>query len=156
MKKVILLTIVFIVCLSVSAFAGTLKPGQSTSCNDAKSITIEVAKISNKVGDKWGYTSNDRGTANLVVWKSSTATTVPLTLGPMDDNRSLNGTDGGRTGLDRMGTMGFPATSSRGGPIQSRGWQNPPTVSRIRSHFARSPIESSVRPMNNRMGQGTA
>lgn len=106
MKKVILLTIVFVVSLSVSAFAGSIKPGQSTSCNDAKSITIEVAKISNVANDAFGYTSNDRGTANLVVWKSANATTVPLTLGPNDDNRSLNGTDHGKTGIPVRGANG--------------------------------------------------
>ena len=106
MKKVILLTVMFVVSLSVAAFAGTIKPGQTTSCNDAKSITVEVDKIASKTSGKWGYTNNDRGTANLAVWKSSNATTVPLTLGPNDDNRSMVGTDGGRTGLSPMGTMG--------------------------------------------------
>jgi len=106
MKKVILLTITFIVSLSVSAFAGAINPGQSTSCTDAKSITIEVDKIANTISGKLGYTSNDRGTANLVVWKSANATTVPLTLGPNDNNASMVGTDGGRTGLSPMGGMG--------------------------------------------------
>ena len=121
MKKVILLTIVFVVSLSVSAFAGKINPGQSTSCNDAKSITIEVDKIANKSSDKFGYSSNDRGTANLVIWKSSTATTHPLSLGPNDNNASLVGTDGGRTGLKPMGGMGAKKVVLTSQPFFSRG-----------------------------------
>ena len=121
MKKVILLTIVFVVSLSVSAFAGKINPGQSTSCNDAKSITVEVDKIANKAGDKNGYTSNDRGTANLAVWKSSNATTVPLSLGPNDNNATTVGTDGGRTGLPARGPMGAKKVVLTGQSNFSRG-----------------------------------
>jgi len=107
MKKVIALTAVFLTSLCVSASAGTINAGQSASCQDANSITVEVAKIANKANaSDFGYTTNDRGTGNLAVWKSSNATTVPLTLGPADDNRSLNGGDHGKTGLDRKGSMG--------------------------------------------------
>ena len=106
MKKIALMTALFVACLSGSALAGTINTGQSTSCVDANSITVEVAKISNKAGGQFGYTTNDRGTANLTVWRSSNAITLPLTLGPNDDNRSLNGKDKGRTGFDRRGSMG--------------------------------------------------
>jgi len=106
MKKILLLTAIFIASTSVSAFAGQLNTGQSTSCKDASSIDISVAKTAPEFKDKNGYTSNDRGSANLVIWKSSNYTTIPITLGPNDDNRSLVGTDGGRTGLASMGSMG--------------------------------------------------
>lgn len=107
MKKIALLTALFVACVSGNAFAGTINTGQSTSCNNANTITIEVAQIANQANSNdFGYTTNDRGTANLVVWKSSTATTVPLSLGPNDDNRSVNGKDQGKTGLSPMGSMG--------------------------------------------------
>jgi hypothetical protein len=106
MKKVTLLTVVLFAGFTATAFAGSIKTGQTASCNDAKSITISVAKIANKAGGKFGYTTNDRGTGNVVVWKSSNATTVPITLGPNDDNRSMNATDKGKTGLGVMGSMG--------------------------------------------------
>ncbi len=106
MKKVTLLTVVLFAGFTATAFAGSIKTGQTASCNDAKSITISVAKISNKAGGKYGYTTNDRGTGNVVVWKSSNATTIPISLGPNDDNRSMNGTDHGKTGLRVMGSMG--------------------------------------------------
>lgn len=106
MKKVLIITALFVAGLAGSAQAGTINPGESTECNNANSITVEVASIANQAGEKFGYTSNDRGTGNLVVWKSANATTVPLTLGPADDNRSVVGGDHGLTGLDRMGSMG--------------------------------------------------
>ena len=106
MKKVTLLTVVLFAGFTATAFAGTINTGQTATCNNAQSITIAVAKIANKAGGKYGYTTNDRGTGNVVVWKSSNATTVPISLGPNDDNRSLNSTDKGKTGLGRMGTMG--------------------------------------------------
>ena len=121
MKKAILMTSVFVLGLSVTAYAGSIKPGQSTSCDNAKSITIEVEKIANTSNDKFGYTNNDRGTANLAVWKSSNATTVPLTLGPNDDNTAMNGTDGGRTGLKAMGGMGAKKVTLTGQNNFSRG-----------------------------------
>jgi hypothetical protein len=106
MKKVTLLTVVLFAGFTATAFAGSIKTGQTASCNNAKSITISVAKIANKAGGKFGYTTNDRGTGNVVVWKSSNATTVPISLGPNDDNRSINATDKGRTGIPVMGEMG--------------------------------------------------
>ncbi|MBM14769.1 MAG: hypothetical protein CMH75_01545 [Nitrospina sp.] len=106
MKKIFALTVAFIAGLAMTANAGDLAPGQMTKCNDAKSITFENAGPANKSADKFGYTDNDRGGANLVVWKSANFTTVPVTLGPNDNNDSVNGTDGGRTGLPQRGGMG--------------------------------------------------
>ena len=106
MKKVLIITALFVAGMAVSAQAGTINPGESTECNNANSITVEVAKIANAATEKFGYTSNDRGTGNLVVWKSLSATTVPLTLGPADSNHSLTGGDHGKTGLAPMGSMG--------------------------------------------------
>ncbi|MCH8311495.1 MAG: hypothetical protein IID17_00745 [Nitrospinae bacterium] len=106
MKKILLLTAIFIASTSVAAFAGTINPGQSTSCKDASAIELEVVKTAPAFGGKNGFTTNDRGTGNLVVWKSSNYTTIPITLGPNDDNRSIVATDNGRTGLSPMGEMG--------------------------------------------------
>ena len=88
MKKLALavLTAVAVVCLTASAFAGGLAPGASTSCNDAKSITLEASGSSS---------AGDRGNANAVIWKSSNATTVPIALGPADNNAALHGSDKG-------------------------------------------------------------
>ena len=68
-------------------------------------ISHESLHIQRFLDSHW-YSTNDRGTGNVVVWKSSNATTVPISLGPNDDNRSMNGTDKGKTGSARMGTMG--------------------------------------------------
>lgn len=106
MKKVLIISALFVAGMAVSAQAGTINPGESTECNNANSITVEVAKIANVTGGKHGYSTNDRGTGNLVVWKSLSATTVPLTLGPADSNHSLNATDHGKTGIGVMGSMG--------------------------------------------------
>ena len=106
MKKIFALTVAFIAGFALTANAGSLAPGQMTKCNDAKSITFENAGPANKSSDKFGYTGNDRGGANLVVWKSANFTTVPVTLGPNDNNDSVNGSDGGRTGLPQRGGMG--------------------------------------------------
>jgi len=121
MKKILLLTAIFIASISVSAFAGQINTGQSASCKDANSIDIAVVKTAPAYGAKDGYTSNDRGSANLVVWKSSNYTTIPITLGPNDDNRSLVGGDHGRTGLDRMGSMGAAKVDLTKQPAFSRG-----------------------------------
>ena len=104
--KACLLALALIGLVGSPAVAGTITKDQSTSCKDANSITLEVQKTAPDKGDKLGYSTNDRGTANLVVWKSSNFTTIPITMGPNDDNRSVNGTDGGRTGLGRAGGMG--------------------------------------------------
>ncbi len=121
MKKVTLLTVVLFAGFSATAFAGSIKTGQTATCNNANSITIAVAKIDNKHGGKYGYSTNDRGTGNVVVWKSSNATTIPISLGPNDDNRSLNGTDHGKTGLGVMGSMGRNKVVLTSQPAFSRG-----------------------------------
>ncbi len=87
-------------------YAASISTGQTAKCNDAKSITLETAGPANATGGKFGYSTNDRGGANVVIWKSSNFTTIPITLGPNDNNNSLNGTDGGRTGLPQRGGMG--------------------------------------------------
>ena len=106
MKKIFALTIAFIAGIALTANAGSIAPGQMTKCNDAASITLETAGPANTTSGKWGHTSNDRGGANVVIWKSSNFTTIPVSLGPNDNNDSVNGTDGGRTGLPQRGGMG--------------------------------------------------
>jgi len=69
-----LITAVSVLCLTTLAFAGSLAPGASMSCNDAKSIKVESA----------GKHAEDRANANLVIWKSSNFTTIPISLGPSD------------------------------------------------------------------------
>lgn len=121
MKKVFALTVMFVVSLAFSANAAMITNGQTAKCNDAKSITLEAAKVAHATTDKFGYTDNDRGGANVVVWKSSNFTTVPLSLGPNDSNDSLNGTDGGRTGLPQRGGMGKQRVTLFGQNNFSRG-----------------------------------
>ncbi len=107
MKKISLLSMIFLLGFTVSAFAVELGLNQTTSCKDANSIEIAVATIPNTENSSdFGYSSNDRGTANLVIWKSSNFTTIPISLGPNDNNQSLMGTDKGRTGLSPMGGHG--------------------------------------------------
>ena len=114
MRKLALFTIITVValCFAASAYAGALKPGQKTTCNDAKSITLEAAGTSS---------AGDRGNANAVIWKSSNATTIPISLGPTDDNRSVNGADHGKTGLPRHGSMGRKSVVLNGQNNFSRG-----------------------------------
>ena len=122
MKKVTLLTVVLFAGFSATAFAGSIKTGQVASCDNAKSITISVAKIANKANAKdFGYTTNDRGTGNVVVWRSSNAISLPITLGPNDDNRSFNATDHGLTGIPVMGEMGRNKVVLTNQPAFSRG-----------------------------------
>lgn len=106
MKKISVLTLAIFVSMSAHAFAAEVSPGQSASCTDAKSITVEVDVIPNATNDKYGYTNNDRGTASLVVWKSANFTTVPITLGPNDSNVSMVGKDHGKTGFSPRGENG--------------------------------------------------
>ena len=96
MKKIFALTAAFVVCTAFNASAGTINSNQTASCNDAKSITLEVANIPFENKAPNGFTSNDRGSANVVVWKSSNFTTVPIALGAKgDNNASLNGSNKG-------------------------------------------------------------
>ena len=106
MKKIFVLTVAFIAGMALTANAAQIATGQTAKCNDAKSITLESNGASGTFGAKDGYTDNDRGTANVVVWKSSNFTTVPLTLGPNDNNDSVNGSDHGKTGIPQRGGMG--------------------------------------------------
>jgi hypothetical protein len=96
MKKIFALTAAFVVCTAFNASAGTINSNQTASCNDAKSITLEVASIPFENKAPNGYTSNDRGSANVAVWKSSNFTTVPISLGARGDSntaqRGKNGT----------------------------------------------------------------
>ena len=75
-----LITAVTVLCFTTLAFAGSLAPGASMSCNDAKSIKVESA----------GTHAEDRANVNLVVWKSSNFTTIPITVGPSDMNGLVN------------------------------------------------------------------
>ena len=79
-----LITAVSVLCLTTLAFAGSLAPGASMSCNDAKSIKLASA----------GSHAQDRANANFVIWKSSNATTVPISLGPTDTNGLVNNSAG--------------------------------------------------------------
>ena len=76
MKKLALalITAVSVLCLTALAFAGSLAPGASVTCNNASSITLESA----------GSNAEDRANANFVIWKSSNFTTIPISLGPTD------------------------------------------------------------------------
>ncbi len=103
MKKISMLALVFFASMSVSAFAGQLAKGQVAECKDASAITIEVAKIP-ATADATGYTSNDRGNANVRVWKSSNFTTTPITLGPNDSSETTQ--DHNNTGVPVVGEMG--------------------------------------------------
>ena len=89
MKKLAIafITAVSVLCLSALAFAGSLAPGASVTCNDAKSIKIESA----------GTHAGDRANANLVIWKSSNFTTIPITVGP-SDHQGFSTSGGGAAG----------------------------------------------------------
>ena len=76
----VLITAVTVLCFTALAFAGSLAPGASMSCNDAKSIKLASA----------GSHATDRANANFVLWKSSNATTVPISVGPSDMNGLVN------------------------------------------------------------------
>ena len=86
MKKIFALTAAFVACTAFNASAGTINTNQTASCTDAKSITLEVGTIAAEMKDANGFTSNDRGSANVVVWKSSNFTTIPISLGAKGDH----------------------------------------------------------------------
>ena len=121
MKKIFVLTVAFIAGFALVANAGQITTGQTAKCNDAKSITLETAGSANTSSDKYGYSDNDRGGANLSIWKSSNFTTIPITLGPNDNNDSVNGADHGKTGLPRRGGMGKHKVTLVSQPSFSRG-----------------------------------
>jgi hypothetical protein len=107
MKKVSLLTLAFFAGMSANVMAGEITKGQEATCQNANSIEIEVKKIATVEDPKnFGYTTNDHGTANLVVWKSANFTTVPITLGPNESNHTFNADDHGKVGLPILGEMG--------------------------------------------------
>ena len=81
-----LITAVSVLCLTTLAFAGSLAPGASMSCNDAKSIKVASA----------GNHAEDRANVNLVLWKSSNFTTIPITLGPSDTSGLVNNASGNK------------------------------------------------------------
>ena len=81
-----LITAVSVLCLTTLAFAGSLAPGASMSCNDAKSIKFESA----------GNHAEDRANANFVLWKSANLTTIPISLGPSDTS-GLKGNSSGNS-----------------------------------------------------------
>ena len=100
MRKLVLFTIISVValCFAASAYAGTLKPGQKTTCNNAKKITLEASGNSSK---------GDRGNANAVVWLSSSAITVPIALGPGEHQYFKGGAAGAKfSGIKPMHSMG--------------------------------------------------
>ena len=86
MKKIFAITAAFVACTAFNASAGTINTNQTASCTDAKSITLEVGTIAAEMKDANGFTSNDRGSANVVVWKSSNFTTIPISLGAKGDH----------------------------------------------------------------------
>ena len=86
MKKLALalITAVSVLCLTTLAFAGSLAPGASVTCNNASSITLESA----------GSHAEDRANANFVIWKSSNFTTIPISLGPSDTSGLVGNSSG--------------------------------------------------------------
>ena len=115
MRKLVLFTIISVValCFAASAYAGTLKPGQKTTCNNAKKITLEAVGTSSK---------GDRGNANAVIWKSSNATTIPISLGPTEHNYFKSGAAGAKkTGIEIRHTMGRKKVVLTGQSNFSRG-----------------------------------
>ncbi len=98
MKKIVLMVAAVSVCFASSAFAGSLNPGDSVSCNNANSITLESANTPGA----------DRGTANAAIWKSSNFTTIPISLGPNDDQGfpGAGAAGASKTGVDPRYTAG--------------------------------------------------
>ena len=92
MKKIFAITAAFVACTAFNASAGTINTNQTASCTDAKTITLQVADIAAEMKGPNGFSSNDRGSANVVVWKSSNFTTVPISLGAKGDrNQATRG-----------------------------------------------------------------
>ena len=115
MRKLAFIAIVTVIafCFTASAYAGALKPGAKMSCNNAKSITLEASGTSSK---------GDRGNANVVIWKSSNATTVPITLGPSDHQAFKSGAAGAaKTGIRSFHSMGRKKVVLTGQSNFSRG-----------------------------------
>ena len=82
----VFITAVTVLCFTALAFAGSLAPGASMTCNDAKSIKLTSA----------GSHAEDRANANFVIWKSSNFTTIPISLGPTDTSGLVNNSSGNK------------------------------------------------------------
>ena len=110
MKKLALVLIVSvsIFCFAASAFAASIAPGQSTSCKNAGSITLAVD----------GGSGPDRTNGNAVIWKSSNYTTIPITLGP-GENNSFEGAR--KVGMANKHRMGQKSVTLKGQNNFSRG-----------------------------------
>lgn len=110
MKKLALVCIVSvsIFCFAASAFAGSVAPGQSTSCKNAGSITLAVD----------GGSGPDRTNGNAVIWKSSNYSTIPVSIGP-GDNHSLEGER--KVGMANKHSMGRKSVTLKGQSNFSRG-----------------------------------
>jgi len=107
MKK-LALVLISVFCFAASAFAGTIVPGQNITCKNAGSITLAVD----------GSSGVDRTNGNAVIWKSSNYTTVPITLGP-GENNSLKGER--HVGMANKHTMGKKSVTLKGQNNFSRG-----------------------------------
>ena len=79
-----LITAVSVFCLTSLAFAGSLAPGASMSCNDAKSIKFESA----------GSHAQDRSNANFNVWTSANFITRSISVGPGDTHGLVGNSSG--------------------------------------------------------------
>lgn len=88
----VLITAFTALCLTGVAFAGSLAPGSSTTCKDAQSITLASA----------GSNATDRANANLVIWKSSNFTTIPITVGPSDTHGIPTGSAQGNHAVKKI------------------------------------------------------
>ena len=86
------ITAITVICFTAVAFAGNLAPGASTTCKDAKSITLASA----------GTHATDRANANLVIWKSSNFTTIPISLGPSDTSGIPTGSAQGNHAVKKI------------------------------------------------------
>ena len=111
MKKLALVLIVSvsIFCFAASAFAGSLAPGQSTSCKNASSITLAVEGSSS---------AGDRTNGNAVIWESATYITSAISLGP-GENYGMKGER--KVGMANKHTMGAKSVTLKPQNNFSRG-----------------------------------
>lgn len=115
MKRLAILTLAVVVsfCFAATAFAGSIAPGESTTCNNATAITLSANGTSS---------AGDRTNANAVIWKSSNFTTIPITLGPGDQNALPGGSkQGPNVGLPDMSAMGKKSVTLKHQENFSRG-----------------------------------
>ncbi len=112
MKKLALVLIVSVTVFffAASAFAGSIAPGQSTSCKNAGSITLAVD----------GSSGPDRTNGNAVIWKSSNYTTIPITIGP-GENNSFGAAHAKKVGMANKHRMGQKSVTLKGQSSFSRG-----------------------------------